>query len=330
MKKNWEGLTHVRAGPAVQQGLRSEKNQAKAQSIDRKVRIGRLGSLLGIGLLILLLTVIASLYLPESRSPRNLGPATIPGDEGYIDKTGKLAIPLQFERAKDFSEGLAAVKSNGKWGYIDTAGRIAIPPQFQFTGDFSEGLACVGLGSQHGPPDWRYGYIDKAGQFVFPAELENIRFFHEGLAAVKLNGKWGYIDKTGQLVIPLQFQRPSLFQEGLAFVPLDDGRWGVIDKAGRLVSHTEGQFGLFLGVSSEGLASVQIGEKWGYVEKSGRLVIPPRFELMPGFFHEGLADVWLDKKTGYIDKTGQLAIPAQFDDASKFVDGLAAVAVRAK
>jgi hypothetical protein len=29
-----------------------------------------------------------------------------------------------------FSEGLAAVKVNGKWGIIDKKGKMVIPPQF--------------------------------------------------------------------------------------------------------------------------------------------------------------------------------------------------------
>ena len=41
---------------------------------------------------------------------------------GYIDKTGKMVIPPQFSPAKDFSEGLAAVRigdaTTGKWGFI--------------------------------------------------------------------------------------------------------------------------------------------------------------------------------------------------------------------
>ena len=37
---------------------------------------------------------------------------------GYIDKTGKLVIPAQFDDADNFSEGLAGVYTHGKWGYI--------------------------------------------------------------------------------------------------------------------------------------------------------------------------------------------------------------------
>ena len=40
------------------------------------------------------------------------------GKYGYVNKIGKLAIPLKYEKVSYFSEGLAAVKLNGKWGFI--------------------------------------------------------------------------------------------------------------------------------------------------------------------------------------------------------------------
>ena len=46
---------------------------------------------------------------------------------GYIDKTGKIVIPLAYEFTIRFSEGLAAVKKNKKWGFIDKKGNTVIP-----------------------------------------------------------------------------------------------------------------------------------------------------------------------------------------------------------
>jgi len=45
------------------------------------------------------------------------------GKYGYVDKTGKEVIPLKYDYADSFREGLARAKLNGKWGYIDRWGR---------------------------------------------------------------------------------------------------------------------------------------------------------------------------------------------------------------
>lgn len=68
-----------------------------------------------------------------------------------------------------FSEGLAAVKKDGKWGYINTKGEVAIPITIdtQYSvGRFSEGLAYVV------DEERSYGFrlIDTSGKTVFTSE----------------------------------------------------------------------------------------------------------------------------------------------------------------
>lgn len=52
-------------------------------------------------------------------------------------------IAPRYEAAREFSEGLAAVKENGKWGYIDTEGNTVIPFQYDGASSFAEGYAIV-------------------------------------------------------------------------------------------------------------------------------------------------------------------------------------------
>lgn len=48
----------------------------------------------------------------------------VDGKRGFIDTTGKMAIPAGFDVAGSFSQGLASVKIDGKWGFIDKAGNL--------------------------------------------------------------------------------------------------------------------------------------------------------------------------------------------------------------
>lgn len=52
-------------------------------------------------------------------------------------------IQPQFDRAGKFSGDLAPVKMGNKWGYIDYTGTFVIPLQFEDAHSFSEGLAAV-------------------------------------------------------------------------------------------------------------------------------------------------------------------------------------------
>ena len=54
-----------------------------------------------------------------------------------------IAAVHQYDELYPFSEGLAAVKKDGKFGYIDTKGNLVIPCQFGYASDFIEGTAVV-------------------------------------------------------------------------------------------------------------------------------------------------------------------------------------------
>lgn len=70
---------------------------------------------------------------------------------GYIDVSGNPVIPPRFERASQFSEGLAAVETpSGIFGFIDRTGTLTISledDQVERLHPFSGGLAWVELQS---------------------------------------------------------------------------------------------------------------------------------------------------------------------------------------
>ena len=115
---------------------------------------------------------------------------------GYIDGKGDVAIPLRFDRAQSFSEGLAAVHVSGKgWGYINPEGEFVVEPRF--TGDvhpFSDGLARIYDGKAG------YSFIDKQGKVVLKVGHGGVSCFRDGLASGLVGGRRRYIDRTGAVV----------------------------------------------------------------------------------------------------------------------------------
>lgn len=268
---------------------------------------------------------------------------------GFIDATGKFIINPQYDRADYFSDGLAAVWIKDKRGYIDKTGKMVIPlseqnpfgefsegfvhtgsqyldktgkpafdPQKTFgqTGDFSEGLAWVQSNDRYA-----FGYIDKTGKVVIDFQFEPPQGgtpatkFTDGLAVIGVRGKNGYIDKTGKIVINPQFLYADPFSEGLACVQVDGYKFGFIDKTGKFVINPQfdsaGRFKGSVGFS-EGLAVVGVGSipntKYGFIDKTGKFIINPQFDSA-GDFLDGIASVRVGKdessKDGYIDKTGK-------------------------
>lgn len=63
---------------------------------------------------------------------------------GVLDNLGNLIVPFQFEEiSSQYSEGLAAAKRDGKWGFIDLRGEWVIQPIYDRANDFTNGLAVV-------------------------------------------------------------------------------------------------------------------------------------------------------------------------------------------
>ncbi len=108
------------------------------------------------------------------------------GSYGYVGKKGLLVIESQFSEAKNFSQGLAAVKIDSKWGYINKIGKLVIRPQFSDTGSFSQGLAAIKIGD-------KWGYINGNGKAIIIPQFSQAYSFSEGVSAVTVDDdKWEY------------------------------------------------------------------------------------------------------------------------------------------
>ena len=222
---------------------------------------------------------------------------------GYINLLGEEIIPMIYDIAEDFSEGLAVVSSeiftiqhsvgsssfDSKKGFINTSGKEIIPQIYDYAKSFSEGLAAVSLNG-------KWGYIDKNGKEAISFIYNDAQIFSEGLAAVSVDEKWGYINVTGEMVIPLVYEKPYTAN----------------------ISPLRGNF-------NEGLAAVHLNNMYGFINTEGEIVIPCIYELVENF-SEGLAGVRLKGKWGYIEKTGRVCVPFKYPEyISGFTNGLAVV-----
>lgn len=84
------------------------------------------------------------------------------GSFGFITGNGKIAIPNIYSDAREFSEGLAAVKLGSKWGYINTRGKIIIEPRFHQAENFEKRRARIQLEDGGG-----WGYINRKGRLIW-------------------------------------------------------------------------------------------------------------------------------------------------------------------
>ena len=156
------------------------------------------------------------------------------GKHGYVNKDGKLVIPLKYDEGMNFVDGRAGIMIGNLWGFVDTTGNEFVRPQYSEVYSFNEGMAAVSKGEN-------WGFINEEGALVIPMNFTNARCFSSGLAPVcNSKGQWGYINKDGKLVLPFQFGYADRFREGTAKV-MKSGKWMYIDPVGKVVKEGEDQ-----------------------------------------------------------------------------------------
>jgi hypothetical protein len=285
----------------------------------------------------------------DSKNHPGLHPvADANGKWGFIDRTGRFRIAPTYERANEFSDGVAYVffweGQKRKNGIVDTSGNFTLLETNDYEVSFHDGLARF---QTPGGQERKFGYLDKSGRVIIEPQFFYAGDFSEGRAwaAVLKDREWlyGFIDRTGQFVVSPQFtQQPSDFSEGLARVQAKYA-WSFIDRTGKFVIPAKFQT---LDTSfSEGLvAAVYQGEspRGVYLDRSGQVAfdIPlwrQRTARQQGLaeyrwhiaapFSEGLAPVLSFNKIGFINKTGKVVIEPLFRGTRGFSEGLAGVKI---
>ena len=135
----------------------------------------------------------------------------------FINNSGNW-ISQKYKMAKPFSEGLAAVKINGKYGFIDKDEKLVIPCLYSYASIFSEGLCAVVFHK-------KLGFIDYKNEVVIPFQYdydtrESYLFDDEYACVAKKREDnklvYGYIDKDGFVTEDFKFNcNESIYSTGI-------------------------------------------------------------------------------------------------------------------
>ena len=234
---------------------------------------------------------------------------------GFVNASGELVIPCEWEDYRAPNAGKIAVQKDGLWGCIDLAGNVLVEPEWEHLSVWSDGSydvvregGCALMNAEgelvtalgeYNYVGWnidgmlmitaegdRVGKLDLDGNPVIPAEWDYIGYFHDDRAYATSPAFWDYvyIDRTGAVVIPGPFDEAYDFDSGVAAVRLtsspvvnDSTRdWNFIDVQGNVL-FDEG-FRMIQRLS-DGMYTVSRDGKIGYVSASGELVIPIMYEV---------------------------------------------------
>lgn len=191
------------------------------------------------------------------------------GKWGFINTSGKIVIPCQYDKVWGFENGAAVVMSNDKFGLINKSGKLLAPLQYKdydYVPQPFDGVVCVNIGI--GSNDKRiYKCIDIEGKTLFTKPARVPLEFSEGLASIWVSDGYGVIDKNGDFVIPV----------------------GAFD---------------YIMEFKNGVAEVQKGILRGFINKSGQFIVPLEYKYFDNsafpivIAHSDKGVVCLDARTG--------------------------------
>ena len=241
---------------------------------------------------------------------------------GYREKGSKThRIPMRFEIAQPFHEGLAAVRFNGLHGYIDLQGKLVIEPQFQAAGPFSGGYAEVRVNGAS-------GIVNRAGRLVVPAKFKRIVPFHNGtFIAAPLSdqqphdaGRREQLSGLSNVAFIGEFRQGGLYHIKRGWLTEQDMRFDLFDAPER-------------GLIWAGSENEQNEEIWGLLKSDGSWKVSPRYSHVQQIMEthavvQAMPDYSLPPKLrqesmlrGAVDRDGNLVVPTKFKQLSYWRGG---------
>ena len=215
------------------------------------------------------------------------------GSWELIDGTGKTLVSgfeAEFLGSYDEETGLAFFRNKeGLSGYIDRSGDVVIPAQYDAAFGFYHGMAMV---RKEIDGQSLYGVIDRYGNVVVPIIHKSLYIITPELFGIEKDGKWGCINNQGEVVIDFISVISSLKWEYLGFYPYSVERNFVYVLPPNVLSiNINGKVGLIrtdgtwvLPASYDvvfdggnGLIGLEKDGKVGFVDAEGKTVIDFKF-----------------------------------------------------
>lgn len=151
---------------------------------------------------------------------------------GYLNKEGEIVLPVIWEAALSFVNGLALVmQQNYKFGCINLRGELVIPAIYSELGQYAEDRLFFKKGK-------KYGFLNGKGEVILPALYDETDQFSNGLAPVKLKNKWGIINLNGDFVIEPKFDMATRFVNGYSRIVFDN-KLGLLKEDGEIKSYPQ-------------------------------------------------------------------------------------------
>ena len=235
---------------------------------------------------------------------------------GYVNiNTGKIVIPAQYQRAWNFSEGIAAVYKDGLVSFINESGQLALPVTFpiryelnfdEIAFQFHNGLCVMRT------MDNKWGLINTQGEWVVEPVYNTIDAPFHSYRRVYDDTHCGLIDANGHFVLPVVYDEIRYASDGKGWILVKDG----------LASEVDFQLQVLVPFVHDGIHVLSYVDDYREYFDSNTESFKPLRSQNPRFFR---FDIGIN--SGVIDDKGRVIIPAIYYNVHLVNDNLFEVEV---
>ena len=221
-----------------------------------------------------------------------------------------------------YSEGLCVFRNGGLYGYLDTKGEVFIQAKYKDARNFSSGMAAVRTTS-----GWTYIDKTGKLLESFTSDVEPGSFSGDVATFTGANGKKGAIDKTGKVVLKPVYEQLATFENGFSSGKYTDEKtweniFEIVTSTGKVVKKfsstlDKGKYYEIRSGFANGLAVLVEGfSHYGYVDTKGDIAIKTELSEVSKFVSGRAYARSTDPKTGatkvgYIDTSGRFVFYLQ-------------------
>lgn len=252
----------------------------------------------------------------------------------FVDSSGNQILPFKYTDFKDYdySEGLAPVGFNGKWGYVDEYGKEVIPLIYDFALEFRNGIALVKQkqkqffinknnqivsklyskisilknGYSSGTIGNGNSYLlDSTGKVILPHIYQSIRSLNDKLL-IEQENKYGLLNLDLGLFAKPTYDDIKDFKNGFAYKT--GNKWGLLNKNGERATDA-----IYDDVFkyAENYMVVNVNKKWMLVDSLGDQISKESFEKVSTYSR--YTQIYRNGKWGLSDTLGNILIKPQYD-----------------
>jgi hypothetical protein len=205
---------------------------------------------------------------------------TLDKKAGFINLKNEIVIPLMYDEALSFTDGVSCVKLNHKYGAINAKNEIVIPITYPEYLIFKNGIAKF---TAYIDNKTKFGFISNKGKILIPAQYDEVDYLSTGYFRVRKDKNYGIVSTAGKEIIPTIYNGGIIIYDTKIFngevkdkdkfILVKDKKYGVVDENNKTLIPCEYNY-----VSMSGnIIMVNKDNLYGCYNDKFESIIPPTY-----------------------------------------------------